>query len=286
MREEGFSSSRFLFPILDRDEFMKLAEQSLQEGNLQDALVQLQNQVKKDPANAKLRTFLFQLLAVLGEWDRALTQLNVAGDLDAATLAMVQTYREAIRCELLRKDVFLGIKTPQIFGEPQQWIALLVQALKLTADQQYSEAKILRDQAFELAPTTSGTINGENFEWLADADTRLGPVLETIINGQYFWIPFLQIQEIQIEEPADLRDVVWMPAHFVWTNGGDAFGLIPTRYPFSESAEDSLLRLARKTEWTELSNETFVGLGQRLLSTNENDYALMDIREIKFNTLI
>lgn len=265
---------------------MNLAEQYLQEGNLSDALIQLQNQVKKDPANAKLRTFLFQLLAVLGEWDRSLTQLNVSGDLDAANLAMVQTYREAIACEVLRKQIFQGSKTPLVFGQPSQWIALLQQALKLNAEGQHQEAQILRDQAFELAPVTSGTINGEAFEWLADADVRLGPVLEAIINGRYYWIPFQQIQEIQQEEPADLRDVIWMPAHFVWTNGGDAFGLIPTRYPNSETAEDSALRLARKTEWTELNDNTFIGLGQRLLSTNENDYALMDIREIKFNAVM
>ena len=229
---------------------MNLAEQHLQEGNLSDALIQLQNQVKKDPANAKLRTFLFQLLAVLGEWDRALTQLNVAGDLDAETLPMVQTYREALRCERLRKDIYSGLKTPQIFGEPQQWIALLVQALKLNADQQHKEAQLLRDQAFELAPATAGTINGEAFEWLADADARLGPVIEAIVNGQYYWIPFSQIQSIQIDEPADLRDVVWMPAHFVLINGGEAVGLIPTRYPDSENHPDSAIRLARKTEWT------------------------------------
>ena len=264
---------------------MSLAEQYLQEGNLNDALTQLQNQVKKDPANAKLRTFLFQMLAVLGEWDRALTQLNVAGDLDAANLAMVQTYREAIACELLRKQIFQGGKTPLVLGEPTQWIALLQQALKLTAEGQHKEAQQLRDQAFELAPVTPGTINGEAFDWIADADVRLGPVLEAIINGRYYWIPFQQIQEIQQEEPADLRDVVWMPAHFVWTNGGDAFGLIPTRYPQSEIAEDAAIRLARKTEWTEISDATFIGLGQRLLSTNVNDYALMDIREIKFNAL-
>jgi type VI secretion system protein ImpE len=265
---------------------MSLAEQHLQEGNLPEALMELQNQIKKDPANAKLRTFLFQLLAVLGEWDRALTQLNVAGDLDAANLPMVQTYRVAIACELLRQKIFLGGKTPLVFGQPSQWIALLQQALKLNAEQQHKEAQILRDQAFELAPATPGTLNGEAFEWLADADARLGPVLEAIINGQYYWIPFLQIREIQIEEPADLRDVVWMPAHFVWTNGGDAFGLIPTRYPDTETHEDSAIKLARKTEWTPLNDVTFIGLGQRLLSTNENDYALMDIREIKFNTVI
>ncbi|MEI6705697.1 MAG: type VI secretion system accessory protein TagJ [Methylococcales bacterium] len=265
---------------------MKLAEQSLQEGNLQEALVQLQNQIKKNPADPKLRVFLFQLLAVQGEWDRALTQLNISGDLDAANLAMLQTYREAIACEVLRKQIFQGSKTPLVFGQPEQWIALLQQALKLNTEHQHKEAQQLRDQAFELAPVTQGTINGEAFEWIADADVRLGPVLEAIINGRYYWIPFQQIQQIQIEEPTDLRDVVWMPAHFVWTNGGDAFGLIPTRYPDSESSEDFALRLARKTEWTELNEATFIGLGQRLLSTNENDYALMDVREITFNLVV
>lgn len=263
---------------------MSLAEQHLQEGNLSDALVQLQNQVKKDPANAKLRTFLFQLLIIIGDWDRALTQLKVTGDLDASALPMVQTYREAIRCELLRKEIFAGLKTPLIFGEPAQWLALLVEALKLNTQQQDTEAQTLRDQAFELAPTTSGTINGEPFAWIADADSRLGPVIEAIVNGRYYWIPFSQIQRIQIEEPADLRDKVWMPAHFTWTNAGEAFGLIPTRYPDSEKSDDSAIRLARKTEWLELHDNTFIGLGQRLLSTDNNDYALMDSRDISLNT--
>jgi type VI secretion system protein ImpE len=258
------------------------AKHYIQEGKPEEALQALQEEIRKNPADPKLRTFLFQLLALLGEWDRALTQLNVAGDLDAETLPMVQTYREVLRCERLRKDIYSGLKTPQIFGEPQQWIALLVQALKLSADQQHKEAQLLRDQAFELAPATAGTINGQAFEWLADADARLGPVLEAIVNGQYYWIPFSQIQSIQIDEPADLRDVVWMPVHFVWVNGGDAVGLIPTRYPDSENHQESAIKLARKTEWTKLNDETFIGFGQRLFITNNNDYSLMDVREITF----
>jgi type VI secretion system protein ImpE len=165
---------------------MNLAEQHLQEGRLQEALVELQNQVRKDPANPKLRTFLFQLLSILGEWDRALTQLNVAGELDAANLPMVQTYREAIRCEVLRKDIFSGHKTPVVFGEPTQWIALLQEALKLNADNRFAEARNLRDQAFDQAPATPGSVNGNAFNWIADADTRLGPMLEAIVNGHYY----------------------------------------------------------------------------------------------------
>lgn len=262
---------------------MSPAEQCLQEGNPSEALKQLQGLIKKDPSNAKLRTFLFQLLAVLDDWDRALAQLNVAGDLDAGCLPMVQTYREAIACEVLRKQIFLGTKTPLVFGDPKQWIALLQQALVLEAEQRYADAQTLRSQAFELAPVTSGTVNGEAFEWLADADVRLGPILEAIVNGRYYWIPLQQIKQIQLEAPTDLRDVVWMPAHFVWANGGDAVGLIPTRYPGSDTAADELLRLARKTEWQELYAGTFFGLGQRLLSTDTHEYALMDIREINLN---
>jgi type VI secretion system protein ImpE len=202
--------------------------------------------------------------------------------MDAATLAMVQTYREALRCEVLRKEIFAGLKTPLIFGQPSQWIALLLQALNLTAQQKFQDAKSLREQAFELAPPSSGVINGDNFEWLADADVRLGPLLEAIINGQYYWIPFEHIKTLQIEEPADLRDVVWMPAHFVWQNGGETVGLIPTRYPNSEIHPDAAIKLARKTEWQEPDEGLFVGLGQRVLSTNNSDYALMDVREITF----
>src|SRR6188768_4003843 len=128
------------------------ADQLLREGKLDEALAALQNQVRAKPADAKLRDFLFQLLAVQGNWERALTQLNVAGELDASNLAMVQTYREAIRCELLRAEIFAGKRSPLIFGQPDEWLALLTQALKLTAEGQHAAAADLRAKAFDSAP--------------------------------------------------------------------------------------------------------------------------------------
>ena len=35
------------------------------------------------------------------------------------------------------------------------------------------------------------------FEWIADADDRLGPVLEAIVNGRYYWVPFERVRRIQ-----------------------------------------------------------------------------------------
>ena len=262
-----------------------LAEDSLREGRLSDTLTQLQEAVRKDPANPKLRVFLFQVLAVMGQWERAMAQLNVAGEMDAANLVMAQAYREAIRCEVFRSEVFGGQKTPLVFGDPQQWIALLLEALKLTAQGRHQQGRSMREQALNTAPATHGQIDGSSFDWIADADSRLGPVLEAIVNGRYYWIPFYQIHKIHIEAPADLRDVVWTPAHFTWANGGEAVGLIPTRYPGAEQSDDAMIRLARKTEWEALGEGVFRGLGQRMLATNDNDYPLMDIREITLDTV-
>jgi type VI secretion system protein ImpE len=116
--------------------------------------------------------------------------------------------------------------------------------------------------------------------WIADADMRLGPVCEAVINGRYYWLPFQRLARIEIEAPTDLRDVVWLPAHFQFTNGGESVGVIPTRYAGSESAEDPQLRLARKTVWHEESPDMFTGLGQRILATDAGEHPLMDVRSI------
>ena len=257
------------------------AEEYLRDGNLQGALEDLQAQIRNQPDNSRLRIFLFQLLAVLGQWERALSQLNVLDKLEKNTWPMVHAYREAIRCEVLRAEIFAGRRKPLIFGEPPRWMAWLLESLRLMVAAQYDQALALRDQAFDLAAASSGTIDETPFNWIADADSRLGPVLEAMINGRYYWVPIEQIRAINITEAVDLRDFVWLPAEFTWVNGGQAFGLIPTRYPGSESVQDSSIQLARTTQWQELTDGIFQGLGQRMLATDQDDYPLLDVREVK-----
>jgi type VI secretion system protein ImpE len=258
------------------------AEEALRQGDLDVALKQLQAQIRKQPADAKLRVFLFQLLAVLGQWNKALVQLDLAAELAASALPMQATYRDAVQAEVLREGIFAGERDPVVFGEPQRWIALLVEALRVSARGDAEHAQALRSEAFGTAPATAGRIDGAAFSWIADADMRLGPVLEGIVNGRYTWIPFQHVQRIQIEEPVDLRDLVWAPAQVTWSNGGESVVLIPVRYPGSAASEDSSLRLARRTEWVELGAECFTGLGQRMLATDTDDYPLLGVREIAF----
>lgn len=256
------------------------AEELLASGDTQGALELLQRQVREHPVDTKLRVFLFQLLCVLGQWQRAFTQLQVCGDMDAGTLPMVNTYREALQCEAVREAVFAGKTTPMVFGQPQNWIAPLVEALQADARGDGELASRLRADAFEAAPATSGTLNGIAFDWIADADSRLGPVLEAVINGRYGWVPFSALAKLSIEAPSDLRDMVWAPAHLNFINGGEAVALIPSRYPGSGLEADGALQLSRKTKWLAIAADQYRGLGQRMLTTDASELGVLEVREI------
>lgn len=258
------------------------AQDYLKQGDIDAAMAAVKQAIRDEPSKVEHRTFLFQLMSITGDWDRALNQLNLAGELAAAAIPMVQTYREALGCEALREQVFAGQRAPLVFGDPEQWIALALESLKLVAQEKFAEAAKLRDQAYETAPMVPGTINGEPFEWLADADTRIGPFIEAVVKGNYYWIPMHRIASVVIEPPEDLRDLVWIPAHFDWANEGKAIGLIPVRYPQSQHSDSNSLKLARRTEWAEHSGEVYSGIGQRMFATDQNEYPLLEVREIKF----
>jgi type VI secretion system protein ImpE len=253
----------------------------VQAGKLGDGLAALQAEIRNKPEDSKLRLFLFQMDCVLGRLDKALTQLQVVAGLNAETMLLAQIFRPVIACELLRREVFAGKRTPLIFAEPMPWLGALIQASDLAAKGEFAAAAESRANAFDAAPASAGKINGESFEWIADADSRLGPVLEVILQGKYYWIPFCRIQKIETEPPSDLRDLVWLPARFTWTNGGDAMGHIPSRYPGTEESSDDALRLGRKTEWQQRDGETYLGLGQRILATDANEYPLLECRTIE-----
>ncbi|HEX3623891.1 MAG TPA: type VI secretion system accessory protein TagJ [Verrucomicrobiae bacterium] len=258
------------------------AEELLQAGRVEESLASLQDAVRKNAADPRLRVFLFQTLSVLGQWKRALNQLDVLSNMGSDHMMMARIFQPVVQCEVLREQVFAGKHTPIVFGEPEPWMSWMVQANELVAQEKFGAASELREKAFEAAPASTGKLNDQPFEWIADADSRLGPMLEAIVEGRYYWIPFCRVKLIHLEKPADLRDLVWMPVQFVWTNGGEMSGHVPTRYPGTEKANDNKLRMARMTEWTECADGYSLGRGQRILGTDGGDYPLLECRKIEF----
>ena len=247
---------------------------------------ELRRMIQKQPQRSDLRIFLFQLYCVQGEWMKASTQLDVLLELDPASKPMVETYREALRCEALRREVFDGKRSPLVLGAPQDWLAMMIEALRVDAEGRPDAAAQLRARALEAAPATSGKLDDAPFAWLADADSRLGPVVEAIINGKYYWVPVSRLIRIEIDKPADLRDFVWTPATLTLENGAANVALIPTRYPGTERETDNALRLARATDWREQPGGAWHGVGQRMLTTDQTEIALLDVRVLAFDTVL
>ncbi|MES2821614.1 MAG: type VI secretion system accessory protein TagJ [Pseudomonadota bacterium] len=248
---------------------------------LQDQADLLAAQIRRTPGDARLRVHLAQLSMVLGLWERAVSQLQAAAQLDAAAIPMAQAYREAIRCELIRERVFAGELTAQTIGAPLPWQGLLAQALSARAQGEQNRADELQAEAYEGAAETPFQINDSTAAWLADADSRLGPTCEILLNGQYYWLPFERIQTLEIETPQDLRDLVWSAARLTLSNGGQHVVMIPSRYPLSHTLGNDRLALSALTEWQALGDDSWAGFGQRTLVSDQEEFALLSIRKIQ-----
>ncbi|WP_418316666.1 type VI secretion system accessory protein TagJ [Piscinibacter sakaiensis] len=246
-------------------------------------LKELQDQIRKNPQRSDLRIFLFQLYCLTGDWGKAANQLNAIEELDKEAESMVQTYREAVRCEVYRREVFAGQRVPLVLGDPQNWVALMLEAVKLDAAGKHEQAVSLRSKALEEAPATPGKADGKDFEWIADADSRLGPLLEMIMNGKYYWVPMHRLSRLEMEAPSDLRDFVWTGATVTLANGGTNVALIPTRYSGTEAVDNTALRMARATEWKAMAADSYAGVGQRMFATNDADIALLELRDLRFD---
>jgi type VI secretion system protein ImpE len=135
----------------------------------------------------------------------------------------------------------------------------------------------------EAAPI-SGTLNGQPFSSITDADPRIGARLEVFAAGQYTWVPFSHLATVRMEPPKRLRDLLWAPA--VVRAGADfqdfEFGevLTPVLSPLSWQSPDEEVRLGRVTDWETTPDGTDVPVGQKLLRVDGELIPVLDVREL------
>ena len=243
------------------------------------------NGATRRPAEGQLKMLCARMLMLAGHWDRALGQLEVAACLDAHASLLAHTYRGLIYGERTRAAVFAGQSSPGVLGGTKPWLAQLVTSLSLDRQGHTAWATELRVDAFEVAPLVRGSVNGSEFATIVDADSRLGPVLEVIVGGSYYWAPFACIQQIKIHQPGNARDLLWLPAEFTWRTGEQSTGFIPVRYPGSEHSEEGSIRLGRTTHWQPMGEGCYTGLGQRQLTSDTARIGITDVRTLSFATI-
>ncbi len=251
----------------------------LRSGDLEGARASLIEAVKRAPADEATRMFLWQLMAVSGEWDKAAVQLRALAQMSAEAQMLATVYSQAITAEKTRAEAYGGRAAFSVLVSSSPWIDILARGLTALAAGLEDEGGQLRDQAFDAVGDAPGQIDGEAFAWIADADPRLGPCFEAIVAGRWGLVPFEAVSRIKTEGPKDLRDVVWLPVEMMLRSGQSAAALLPARYPGSETLSAGV-RLGRETLW-DAGADHDQPAGQRVWTTDSGaEIGLLDFREL------
>lgn len=255
----------------------------LRTGDLDGARAALVELVRSKPQDPPTRMFLFQLFAVLGEWDKAKLQLETLAKLSEGAAMLAVAYGQAIDAERIRNRAFQGEIDVHVHVGAAGWVNLLAQSIGCHCRGDHAHGNELRDAAFDQAGDTPGEIDGIAFDWIANADARFGPAFEAIIGGTWGIVPFDAVERIECAGVRDLRDIVWFPVQVAFKSGQSVAAMLPARYPGTEISGNAAERLARATSWSD-SAAGGTGIGQQIFSLSSgSDVDLLSLRLLKFD---
>jgi type VI secretion system protein ImpE len=221
-------------------------------GKLREAITVLGEELRRNPLDAKRRTFLFELLLFAGEYDRAEKQLDVLAGAGGNAAVGSLLYRSALHAERTRQEMFEQCKMPGVTDHEQR----------------------------------DGICNGLPFQQFLDTDPRIGPNLEVYIAGSYTWIPFFHLRKIEISQPANLRDLMWVTARietspeFRLQDLGEVF--LPAISPRSSKHHEENVQLGRETAWEEDPVYGALPFGAKIMSVDGKDVPLLSIRSLEW----
>jgi type VI secretion system protein ImpE len=259
------------------------AAEHFQAGRLNEAIDAQLAAVRSAPLDSGRRTFLFELLAFAGQWERAEQQLAVLAQETAEKGWGASVYQNLIAAEKKRQQVFSGKARPDVFVDPPPFVATRWEALEHlsrgTAEATAAGTQKLAESD-AAAPALSGTVNDQPVSGLRDMDDLLAPILEVMLLRDYVWVPWSQIRELEVEKPAHPRDLLWVPARMVLTDGEERRAYLPALYPDTGAAATDDLKLGRMTDWVVPDNDGPVrGVGQHVLAAGDRDFGLLEIRK-------
>ena len=251
-------------------------------GKLADALAAAGAAVKRAPTDLGARILLAEMLAFSGNAERADVILDAASDIDPTAAVAVAEFRQLLRAEVARRQLFRDGRVPEFIGEPtasqRHALAALVALRAGDAATAASEAA-----AAEAArPRTPGKRGGAAFDDMRDGDDLLAGSVEVLTTtGKYFWIPIERLASVTFHPARRPRDLLWRRASMSVTAGPDGDVYVPVIYAMSEGADDSLL-LGRSTDWAGPEGGPMRGLGQRTFLIGEEAASIMELTELTF----
>lgn len=250
---------------------------NIRDGDLDGARAALIDAVRADPASARDRLALAEVLIVLGDLVRADTHLDAAQNLDTSFALVVALGRQLIRAATWRNETFTAGRPPELVTArtPSVDSALAI----LLAARSGTDVAI-DEPAADGQPVVSGSIDDRSFSGWRDGDDRTAGILEVLTStGNYVWVPFEHVRSLRWLPFERLRDTVWRPAELEVADGPNGVVYLPVIYHAgAEQTPDQ--RLGRATDWIEGAFVSGVGLRTWLIgdeAVSPGDFAQLTV---------
>jgi len=255
-----------------------------QHENLDAAIDAATQRVKSAPSDVDGRLLLCDLLCFDDQLERAERQLEVLVEQDAGLAPGIAVYRQVIRAEHLRRDVFQSGRSPEFLSDTPERLKLHLAASDALRHGEGRKASELLREAEAVGSGVCGHCDGMRFDDFRDLDDVTAPFLEVLtVNGKYYWVGWERIERLEFRAPQYLRDLLWRPAQMVIRDGPEALVFVPVLYIGTNRSGDGGARVGRKTAWTDMGGGVMRGIGQRVLLVGDDDKAILSLAEISFS---
>jgi type VI secretion system protein ImpE len=252
-------------------------------GRLADAVAAAGAAVKRAPTDLGARVLLAELLAFSGNAERADVILDAASDIEPAAAVAVAEFRQLLRAEVARRQLFRDGRVPEFLGEPTPSQRLALAALVALRAGDAAEAARCAAEAEAARPHPSGAHGKAGFDDLRDADDILAGSFEVLTTtGKYFWIPIERVAQVEFHAPKRPRDLLWRRASMSVTSGPDGDVYLPTTYAPPDGTTDEALLLGRATDWVGPDSGPVRGLGLRTFLIGDQDATIMELGTLAF----
>ena len=257
------------------------------EGNVTDALAAATAAVRKAPTDIGARVLMAELLAFSGNIERADVVLDAAAELDPSTAVVVAEFRQLLRGEMARRQLFTDGRVPEFLGEPSAAQQSALAAIVALRNGDTAEAGKLAGQAEEQRVHPAGTFRSAAFDDMRDADDLLATCFEVITTtGKYFWIRPEHVVLLEFHPMKRPRDLFWRRATMQVAHGPDGDVYLPALYPpIANAASDTTdaLRLGRATDWQTIGDGGPTrGIGATTILIGEEALTWLEMDRIDF----
>jgi type VI secretion system protein ImpE len=253
----------------------------LASAELDEAITQLNQQVRANPSAIEPRAMLAELLCVAGNLERADVLLDAVTGLDPGAAVGVALFRQLVRAEQARQQFYTQGRVPEFVVKPDEVLELELKAAVALREGAADEARDRLAERDAKRAAISGKIDGEPFDEFRDLDDLNAAHLEVLTsNGKYLWVPLAIVAELEFRRPERQRDLLWPRARLAVTEGSEGEVFLPAVYFAADSTPAQ--RLGHETSFVGDSGGPAFGRGLRTFLVGETSQTIHELGKIEF----